>query len=234
MTSIPSKFDPTVVDRVRGAQDQDELVEAARQLEGVFVGILFDEMSKTVDQEDSLFGSTPGQDMYQGWFRHEVAKQWSESGGTGLGDSIARSLGATVKGSHVGGAPLPVAGKITSTFGERIHPVTNQKHVHHGVDIAAPVGTPIEVPFAGRVVEVSSEGPMGNHVVVEHANGYRSVYAHASEVLVRPGQQVAAGEVLAKTGATGRVTGPHLHFSITHHGKPVDPMTWLRPRGALR
>jgi murein DD-endopeptidase MepM/ murein hydrolase activator NlpD len=219
---------------LKGRRDQGELVEAARQLEGVFVSMLFDEMAKTVDTEDGLFTSTPGEEMYQSWFRHEVAKQFAASGGTGLGDAIANSLGATVQPrAHAGAAPLPVAGRITSEFGERIHPVTNRRHMHHGVDIAAPVGTPIEVPFAGRVVKVGSEGPMGNHVVVEHANGYRSVYAHASEVLVREGDQVAAGQVLAKVGSTGRSTGPHLHFGLTRDGKPVDPMRWLRPGGGV-
>lgn len=242
MTTIPTSptgptaFDPHVVDRVKGAtpEKSDELVDAARQLEGVFVAMLFDEMAKTVDKENALFTNTPGEDMYQSWFRHEVAKQWADEGGTGLGDAIASSLGGSVRPRvEAGAAPLPVAGRITSEFGERIHPVTNRRHLHQGVDIAAPIGAPIEVPFAGQVVEVGHEGPMGNHVVVEHANGYRSVYAHASEILVQPGDAVAAGQVVAKVGNTGRSTGPHLHFGLTHHGKPIDPMRWLRPRSGV-
>ena len=267
MTGVPIDFDPTAASRVRGARSEAELQKAARQLEGVFINILFEEMAKTVDKSNSLFGKAAGADMYDSWFRSEIAKSWSANGGTGLGDAIARSLGskATAKTIappvHGGPGPakpvptplrsasphgalrlrdvtpqkpeLPVAGRITSEYGERVHPVTGARHVHHGVDIAVPVGTPIQVPFAGRVKRVGHEGPMGHHVVVEHANGYQTVYAHASKVLVEPGQEVAAGEVLAESGNSGRSTGPHLHFSLLRDGKPVDPTRWMKPQSLV-
>lgn len=241
MTGVPIDFDPTAVSRVRGARNDAELQKAARQLEGVFINILFEEMAKTVDKTNSLFGKAPGADMYDSWFRSEIAKSWSANGGTGLGDAIARSLvsrgtAKTIQPPrHVEPQKpeLPVAGRITSEYGERVHPVTGARHVHHGVDIAVPVGTPIQVPFAGRVKRVGHEGPMGHHVVVEHANGYETVYAHASKVLVEPGQEVAAGTVLAESGNSGRSTGPHLHFSLLRDGKPVDPMRWMKPQSLV-
>lgn len=122
----------------------------------------------------------------------------------------------------------PLKGRVTSPYGPRIHPVLGVHSFHHGVDIAAPPGSPIRTPFAGRVVKIEEDSVLGLSLTLDHAGGYRSVYGHLSEVEVEEGQTVPAGSVVAQSGDSGRVTGPHLHFTLLREGKSVDPSLWIR------
>jgi murein DD-endopeptidase MepM/ murein hydrolase activator NlpD len=115
----------------------------------------------------------------------------------------------------------PVNGTINSRFGRR------GKTVHDGIDIAAPEGTPIRVIEAGEVVYSDQLRGYGNLVIVRHAGGFASVYAHNQTNLVREGQWVARGDVIARVGRTGRVTGPHLHFEIRKSNIAQDPLLYL-------
>jgi LysM repeat protein len=115
----------------------------------------------------------------------------------------------------------PVSGTINSRFGPR------GASFHDGIDIAAPEGTPIRAIEAGEVVYSDELRGYGNIVIVRHAGGLVSVYAHNQANLVREGQQVARGEVIAKVGSTGRVTGPHLHFEIRRNNTAQDPLFYL-------
>jgi murein DD-endopeptidase MepM/ murein hydrolase activator NlpD len=115
----------------------------------------------------------------------------------------------------------PVDGTINSRFGRR------GTTVHDGIDIAAPEGTPIRAIEAGEVVYSDQLRGYGNLVIVRHAGGFASVYAHNQANLVREGQWVSRGEVIAKVGATGRVTGPHLHFEIRKSNIAQDPLLYL-------
>lgn len=128
--------------------------------------------------------------------------------------------------AHVGMAAseLPVAGRISSRFGMRTHPVTGVRKLHDGLDLAAACGTPVRLPWPGRVTTVQRHPAYGNRVVVQHAGG-RSAYAHLSRMDVRPGQQVAAGTVLGTVGSTGLSTGCHLHWMTWRGGSLVDPLT---------
>lgn len=122
----------------------------------------------------------------------------------------------------------PVKGRITSPFGERTHPVTGAVAGHNGIDIAAPIGTDVLAAADGVVGSVYSTATGGKQVVVVHDNGWKSGYAHLSEQLVRTGDHVAQGQVIAKSGNTGQVTGPHLHFTMTDNsGSKVDPIKYL-------
>ncbi len=126
----------------------------------------------------------------------------------------------------------PVVGTITSGFGWRIHPVTGEKTLHKGIDIAAPIGTPIFAAADGVVTDAGwTDGGYGNIVELRHADGTVTLYAHANRVLVSKGQQVKKGEVVAEVGSTGRSTGPHVHFEVQPNGaSPVDPMDFLAAR----
>lgn len=117
----------------------------------------------------------------------------------------------------------PVAGRITSKFGNRIHPITGATSFHNGIDIAAPIGTPVHSPYSGVVKSVYSNNTGGIQMIVDHDNGFRTGYAHLSEAIKRPGQRVKQGEIIAKTGNTGASTGPHLHLTLRKNGTLVNP-----------
>lgn len=100
---------------------------------------------------------------------------------------------------------------------------------HPGIDIAVPTDSYIRAAGGGTVVEVGEDPVYGNFVVLEHADGYRSLYAHASLTLVEEGDSVRRDEVIALSGSTGRSTAPHLHFEIQRDGEAVDPLTLVSP-----
>ena len=122
----------------------------------------------------------------------------------------------------------PVNGRVSSPFGDRIHPVHGTTSYHNGIDIAAPIGTSVVAPMNGEVLSVYENEAGGKQLIIQHPNGYRSGYAHLNRVLVRVGEEVMRGEVIAEVGNTGTSTGPHLHFTITNSaGNKVDPQTYL-------
>lgn len=116
---------------------------------------------------------------------------------------------------------------VSSRFGMRSDPLTGERRMHRGVDIAAPRGTPIHAFERGRVTFSGSHGAHGNAVIVRHANGVETLYAHLSENSVRAGDAVSSGTQLGRVGSTGRSTGPHLHFEVMHDGRHVDPLSHL-------
>ena len=122
---------------------------------------------------------------------------------------------------------LPVTGRITSQFGARRDPIHGHRRFHRGLDIAAPRGTPIEAAAEGTVVFAGRQRGYGNTVIIEHADGRRTRYAHAQELHVQAGETVEAGQEIATVGSTGRATGPHVHFEVIEDGKRVNPLTVL-------
>lgn len=123
---------------------------------------------------------------------------------------------------------LPVAGEYTSFFGWRTHPVFGDARHHDGVDIAAAEGTPVVSAKSGVVKMADWMGGYGLAILVDHGNGYQTLYAHLSQLHVQTGETVAQGQVIGAVGSTGLSTGPHLHFEIRRQGQPVDPLPYLR------
>lgn len=121
----------------------------------------------------------------------------------------------------------PVAGRVTSRFGMRIHPVTGVYKLHDGVDYGAPCGTRITTPWAGTVVRRDVSRGYGYRVHVRHANGLVTAYAHLPRFDVGVGQQLAAGATVGEVGNTGYSTGCHLHWMAWRDGVLVDPLTLL-------
>jgi murein DD-endopeptidase MepM/ murein hydrolase activator NlpD len=159
---------------------------------------------------------------------------WSPPAATAAAASAAvGAVGAPAAAPPAAGADrsgmlMPVDGRISSNYGPRVHPITGQSRMHHGIDIAASSGTPIRAALAGTVTYSGPMGGYGNIVIIEHPNGTETRYAHNSRNDVNVGQQVARGEVVGAVGSTGMSTGPHLHFEVRRNGESVDPAPYLR------
>lgn len=123
--------------------------------------------------------------------------------------------------------PCPSYTRISSPFGWRIHPTLGVNKFHNGVDMAAPTGSDILAAYSGEVVAATYNSSMGNYVMMNHGNGFYTIYMHASKLCVSPGDIIVEGEKIAEVGSTGRSTGPHLHFGIRKDGAYVNPMDYL-------
>jgi murein DD-endopeptidase MepM/ murein hydrolase activator NlpD len=126
------------------------------------------------------------------------------------------------------GFSWPVQGPLTSPFGERDQVMGGGgTQFHAGIDLSVPAGIPVQAAQAGLVVFAGYNGAYGKAVKLDHANGFSTLYAHNSRLLVHVGQTVKAGQVICLSGSTGRSTGPHLHFEVHKDGWPVDPLSYL-------
>ena len=129
-------------------------------------------------------------------------------------------------------APFKYDQRISSPFSKnRMHPTLNYRRPHNGVDYAAPYGTPIMATGAGEVVEAQYRGANGNIVQVQHNKSYRTYYLHMKGFAkgVHRGARVEQGQVIGYVGTTGRSTGPHLHYEVRKHDKPINPLTMDLP-----
>lgn len=124
----------------------------------------------------------------------------------------------------------PVTGRISSIFGLRRFFNEQERRPHSGLDIAADEGTPIKATANGTVIDAGDFFFSGNMIYLDHGQGIVSLYAHLSEISVKPGEVVKQGDIIGKVGQTGRVTGPHLHFAIIANQTLIDPVLML-PRG---
>lgn len=136
-----------------------------------------------------------------------------------------KTLGITEDNSDISFI-MPVDGVVTSPFGERVHPVFNTVKMHTGIDIAGEIGTPIKSSTDGRVKEVGEDSDNGKFVRIESGN-YEIVYAHCYKTLVKQGQKVKQGDIIAEVGDTGITSGPNLHFEIHENNQPIDPISKL-------
>jgi murein DD-endopeptidase MepM/ murein hydrolase activator NlpD len=110
-----------------------------------------------------------------------------------------------------------------------MHPILHEVRPHTGIDLSAPTGTPIVAPAAGVVIKSERDGSYGNVIEIDHGNGIVTRYAHCSRLVVRRGQRVQRGDLIAAVGSTGLSVGPHLHYEIHVNGTAVDPLTYVIP-----
>lgn len=151
-------------------------------------------------------------------------------------ESLLRSVtdSAAVLASMTGKVPsiLPIAdfhiGNIGASVGRKMHPFYKELVFHDGLDLVAPTGKDVIATADGTVESVARAQMLeGNRVIISHDGGYRTVYAHLSDILVRKGQKVAKGTVIGRVGNSGTSFAPHLHYEVSLDGKTLDPLTFL-------
>jgi murein DD-endopeptidase MepM/ murein hydrolase activator NlpD len=224
--------------------DADGIKKAAREMESLF---LFELLKVMRESTAGSADSGLGQSTYLSMFDMELARVISTRG-TGLQDMIVRALSKGEAGvaapsatlqdlapaRHVSRVPLvPEAGGwISSGFGMRRDPVSGELRLHEGIDIAIPEGTDVHPLGQGTVVFSGERAGFGNVVEIDHGGGYTTRYAHTSENLVKEGDAVTRDTVIARSGNTGRSTGPHVHLEVRFRGEAMDPGPLLeRKRG---
>jgi murein DD-endopeptidase MepM/ murein hydrolase activator NlpD len=232
MTKID--FDPSLPHAAR----PDDRRRAAAGIESYFLRQMLAELAKTGGASGGGFAANTFDEMLQG----AIADKIAAAGGIGLADKLmpasegkpplpllspGRTPEARLAAAYRAGAsPLvvhPLEARISSRFGLRRDPIDGGERIHEGVDLAAPLGTPVRTSGAGVVLRAGAEPGYGNLVVVDHGGGLETRYAHLASMSVAVGDRVAAGGAIGAVGSTGRSTGPHLHFEIRRDGKSVDP-----------
>ena len=143
-----------------------------------------------------------------------------------LSDPLSRNLERLANTPSI----MPTTGWLSSHFSQsRFHPVLHENRPHEGIDVSAPMGAPIVAPASGVVRAVDFEAGFGNTFEIDHGNGIVTRFAHCSRIVVRNGQRVARGQLIATVGNTGLTIGPHLHYEVQVNGKPVDPLRYVLP-----
>jgi murein DD-endopeptidase MepM/ murein hydrolase activator NlpD len=228
---LPAMPDSLMRNRVGTSGD---IREAAREFESLFVAYLLKVMRETLEEVEGS-GTGLGNGIYTELFDQELSRVIAQRGALGVGDLLGNRL-EQPKPVQTTPAPLPPAdeedipdtvlpleGTVSSRFGLRKDPFTGRTLFHRGIDIAAPAGVQVRAAEGGEVLGAGYERGYGNTVVVRHPGGLQTRYAHLATLEVKPGQEIAAAQVVGTVGNTGRSTGPHLHFEVTRLGKPLDP-----------
>ena len=221
-----------------GGDGAGRLHEAAQQFETLFLKQIV-AASKAFTGGDGA-GSAVRADM----FADALAGALMKGGGIGLAKMIDRTLGpggsatanptataqADAVADDVASSPTELVPprRVTSPFGLRQDPFDGRLTRHGGVDLAAPDGEAIHAVAGGLVVRAGPRGGYGDAVEIDHGDGTTTLYAHASQLLVREGQTVTPGQTIARVGHTGRATGSHLHFEVRQGGRAVDPARALK------
>ncbi len=122
----------------------------------------------------------------------------------------------------------PVRGRLTSRFGYRRDPFTGRSSYHNGIDLTVPLGTSVRAAADGVVYLSGWYSGYGRAVIIDHGYAYRTLYGHNSELLVSSGQRVKKGQIIARSGSSGRSTGPHVHFEVWYNGRRINPLNYLR------
>jgi murein DD-endopeptidase MepM/ murein hydrolase activator NlpD len=164
--------------------------------------------------------SEPGKLLYAGLVRGGKQKlsmiEWTTGGRT-------QWFEASGVGQTRGGMARPTAGRVTSTYGMRRHPILGYLRMHAGIDFGGGYGAPIYAVTDGTVTYAGRNGGYGNYVRINHGGGLGSGYGHMSRIAVAPGQRVARGQLIGAIGSTGLSTGPHLHYELYRNGRAVNP-----------
>ena len=200
---------------------QEEIDEASELLMGLQEDYINrqEEIAEIQAQEDATNAAISALVARLEAERAAEAAAAAMAAGFGGGDSSGASAYST--GSFV--FPVASYSYISSRFGERVHPITGELKNHNGMDIASNMGTAVYAADGGKVVLAEWYGGYGNCIMIDHGNGYKTLYGHLSMIGVKNGQSVSQGAVIGQVGSTGNSTGPHLHFEVYSNGSRIDP-----------
>lgn len=232
--------------------EREEIVRLAREFEAMLLTQMLREMRRSMidaADDETGFGVATLTDVGD----VEFGRALSGQGGIGLTDALLRAFEQQLGvASHEGDAEAAASaaapatapavsrdqvrvadrdpfarvagqGPVTSRFGWRDDPLHGARRFHQGIDIALAYGQDVKAAAGGRVTFSGVQSGYGNTVVIDHADGRQTRYAHLAEQAVRQGDSVAEGQIIGKSGSSGRATGPHLHFEVLVDGRPVDP-----------
>lgn len=209
---------------------QKDAKAAAQQLEAFFLRrLLAEARPKGTGMLDGGFAGDTFKDMLD----EAIADKMAKAGGLGMAEMFSQQLGGTGNASssiepyleHAHGVPqlaAPVPGGIGSGYGPRVGH-SGEVHQHRGLDLYAKLGDPVKSSAPGVVAHAGPAGTYGNLVIIKHAHGYSTRYAHLSAVDVRVGDKVTTGQQVGEVGSTGLSDGPHLHFEVRKGDQAIDP-----------
>ena len=168
--------------------------------------------------------------LYQIWLdeqkkKEEEANKNNQSSGGNNNSGSTSAPPASGEGFYF---PMQYCTMLTSAYGYRVHPITGNYSFHNGVDLAAAQGTPIYATKSGTVTTATYNYAYGYYVVINHLDGFSSLYGHMTHYTVSEGEYVQRGEIIGYVGSTGYSTGPHLHFTVYYNGSTVNPMSYIR------
>ena len=220
--SFPKTFqDLSFVQRVQVIQEGYEPWESEYDSSGkcisgcAYSGITIEDEMAHLDRQTQYANQHLNQVRQQNAIQQQLSQQnnFVVSNNSGFYQGPSVPMGVPVNGNP----------RISSPFGVRIHPVTGNKHVHRGVDLAVANGTDVFAPAGGTVANVWTDKTCGNGIKIKHDMGYETVYCHLSVPMVKKNDVVNKGYLIAKSGNTGRSKGPHLHYAIKYNGEYVNP-----------
>jgi murein DD-endopeptidase MepM/ murein hydrolase activator NlpD len=187
----------------------------AAKMQGMFLETMLKTMEDSIEAEDGLFGKSASSEIYRGMLREHLSAAMSTQLQSPFERQFEQGVEQQIGKPEEPSQPMPVDGRVSSPIGWRHDPITGELRFHKGTDIAAAYGTEVRAVADGVVVESRSKGGYGNVVVIKTDDGRTMLYGHNQANLVSVGDRVRRGDAIAQVGATGRATGPHVHFEVT-------------------
>lgn len=246
-----SKYDGTMFQKLKSTEEKIQLASKQLTKEYENVSLVTKQVKKEKDQLDQTAAAKKQKlDQYQqklasneallAQYEEEEQKQRDQANAASEKDVPSTGQSSSSKGhsSSSGGTgsttgsgklmwPVPSCHSISSGYGYRIHPVTGEKKLHAGIDIPCSTGSTIVAAESGTVIAADYNAYNGNYIKISHGDGTATMYLHCSKLLVSNGSHVSRGQTIAKSGATGMVTGAHLHFVVQKNGSYVNPSNYL-------
>lgn len=229
-----SKYDGTMFQKLKMTEDQIQLTSKQLKAEYKNVAVVTKQAKKEKDKLDKTATAKKEKlAQYQkelasnkallAQYEEEERRQQEQANTSS--DNHSSNSGQNNSGRLMW--PVPSCHSISSGYGYRIHPVTGERKLHAGIDIPCSTGSTIVAAESGTVIAAGYNAYNGNYIKISHGNGIATMYLHCSRLLVSNGSHVGRGQTIAKSGATGMVSGAHLHFVVQKNGNYVNPSNYL-------